>query len=183
MLHKKILIISTSIAFAMTVASQSNADVKIIHNTDDVTNLQAGKVKISINSYGATQVETGRIRLSTDNSVLASRRYKPRRYGKPFPVVKPPNVKIPAIPVVKSPNLKIPAIPVVKSPNLKIPGTTAGTSTTVIQRSETYTNAGGSVQTNRTTTRSSNGSSSNSQSNVIRGDGQSHTNSNHDSDD
>jgi hypothetical protein len=169
MFQKKILIISASIAVSLTVASQANADVTIIHNADGSTNLQAGKVKISTGAYGGSQVETGNIRLSNDDALLVSRRYKPRRYGKPaIPTVKAPNTKIPSIPLVRSPNLKIPAIPTVRVP-------------TVIQRNETYSN--GSVYSNRTSTRSSNGSSSNSQSTVIRGNGHSHTNSNHDSDD
>jgi hypothetical protein len=161
MFQKKILIISTSIAVALTVASQANADVTIIHNADGSTNLQAGKVKISTDANGGSQVETGNIQLSADDAFLVSRRSKYRRYGKP--VIKAPNTKIPSIPVVRSPNLKIPAIP------------------TVIQRNETYGN--GNVYSTRTSTRTSNGSSSSSQSTVIRGDGHSHTNSNHDSDD
>ncbi len=171
MFQKKILIISTSIAVALAVASQANADVTIIHNADGSTNLQAGKVKISTGSYDGSQIETGNIRLSTDDAFFVSRRYKPRRYSKPvIPTVKikVPNTKTPSIPVVRSPNFKIPAIP-----NVGVP--------TVIQRNETYSN--GSVYSNRTSTRSSSGSSSNSQSTVIRGNGHSHTNSNHDSDD
>jgi hypothetical protein len=169
MFQKKMLIISTSVAVALTVAGQANADVTIIQGADGSTQVQAGKVKVSTSAYDGSQVETGNIRLSTDEAFLVSRRSKYRRNGKPaIPTVKAPNTKIPSIPVVKSPNTKIPAIP------------TAGVPT-VIQRNETYNN--GSVYSTRTSTRSSNGSSSNSQSTVIRGNGQSHTNSNHDSDD
>jgi hypothetical protein len=169
MFQKKMLIFSTSIVVSLAVASQANADVTIIHNADGSTNLQAGKVKVSAGAYSGSQVETGNIQLSTDDAFLVSRRYKLRRYGKPaIPTVKVPNTKIPSIPVVRSPNLKIPAIP------------TAGVPT-VIQRNETYGN--GSVYSTRTSTRTSNGSSSNSQSTVIRGNGHSNTNSNHDSDD
>jgi hypothetical protein len=169
MFQKKILIISASIAVSLTVASQANADVTIIHNADGGTNLQAGKVKISNDAYGGSQVETGNVRLSNDDAFLVSRRSKYRRYGKPgIPTVKVPNTKIPSIPVVRSPNFKIPSIPTSGVP-------------TVIQRNETYGN--GNVYSTRTSTRTSNGSSSNSQSTVIRGDGHSHTNSNHDSDD
>ena len=170
MFQKRMLMISTSIAVVVTVASQASADVTIIHNADGGTQVQAGKVRVSTGADGGAQVETDRIRLSNDSSFFVSRRYKPRRSGKPtIPTVKFPNTKIPSIPVVRSPNLRIPAIP-----------TTAGVPT-VIQRNDTY-NRGG-VYSTRTSTRSSNGSSSNSQSTVIRGNGQSHTNSNDDFDD
>jgi hypothetical protein len=169
MFQKKILIISASIAVSLTAASQANADVTIIHNADGSTNLQAGKVKISTGAYGGAQVETGNIQLSNDESFLVSRRSKYRRSGKPtIPTVKVPNAKIPPVPVVRVPGLKIPSIPTTGVP-------------TVIQRNKTYGN--GSVYSTQTSTRTSNGSSSNSQSTVIRGDGHSHTNSNHDSDD
>jgi hypothetical protein len=169
MFQKKILIISTSIAVALTVASQASADVNIIHNADGGTDVQAGNVKVSVGGYGGDQVETGGTRLSTTDAFLVSRRSR-RRYGKPIviPSVKTPNIRIPSVPVVRTPNSKIPSIPIVRVP-------------TVIQRTETYGN--GSVYSTRTSTRSSNGSSSNSQSTVIRGDGHSNTNSNHDSDD
>lgn len=170
MFQKKMLIISTSIAVVLTVAGQANADVTIIHDADGGTQVQAGKVKVSTSSYSGSQVETGNIRLSTDDdSFLVSRRSKYRRYGKP------------AIPTVKVPNAKIPAIPVVKSPKPKIPVTP--TAQTIIQRNETYGSSNGGVYSTQTSTRTSNGSSNNSQSTVIRGNGQSHTNSNHDSDD
>jgi hypothetical protein len=171
MFQKKMLIISTSIAVALTVAGQANADVTIIHDADGGTQVQAGKVKVSTGVNGGSQVETGQIRLSTDEAFLVSRRSKYRRYGKPaIPTVKVPNAKIPPIPVVRSPGFKIPPI---STTTTKVP--------TVIQRNETYSNGG--VYSTRTTTRTSNGSSSNSQTTVIRGDGHSHTNSNHDSDD
>jgi hypothetical protein len=169
MFQKKMLMISTSIAIALTVAGQANADVTIIHDADGGTQVQAGKVKISTDAYGGSQVETGNIRLSNDDAFLVSRRSKYRRSGKPaIPTVKVPNVKIPPIPIVRSPGLKIPSIPTTRVP-------------TVIQRNETYGN--NSVYSTQTSTRTSNGSSRNSQSTVIRGDGHSHTNSNHDSDD
>jgi hypothetical protein len=169
MFQKKMLIISVSIAVSLTAASQANADVAIIHNADGSTSLQAGKVRISTGAGGDSQVETGNVQLSNGEAFLVSRRSKYRRYGKPaIPVVKVPNTKIPPIPVVRVPGLKIPSIPTTGVP-------------TVIQRNETYGN--GSVYSTQTSTRTSNGSSSNSQSTVIRGDGHSHTNSNHDSDD
>ncbi len=171
MFQKKILIISTSIAVALTVADQASADVTIIHNADGGTQVQAGKVKISTGANGGSQLETGQVRLSNDEAFLVSRRSKYRRYGKPtIPTVKIPIGKEPSIPVVRSPSLKIPTIP---STATRVP--------TVIQRNETYGN--GNVYSTRTSTRSSNGSSSSSQSTVIRGDGHAHTNSNHDSDD
>jgi hypothetical protein len=169
MSQKKILVFGTSLAVLLIVASRSNADVTIIHNADGGTDLQAGNVKISTGAHSGAQVETGRSQLSTDDSFLVSRRYKYRRYSKPaISTVKIPNTKIPSVPIVRSPGLKIPDVPTVGVP-------------TVIQRNETYSN--GSIYSTRTSTRSSNGSSSNSQSTIIRGNGQSHTNSNHDSDD
>ncbi len=169
MFRKKILIAGSSIAVALVVASQANADVAIIHNADGSTNLQAGKVKIFTGANGGSQIETGNIQLSNDDAFLVSRRSKYRRGSKipNTPAVKVPNTKIPSIPIVRSPNLKIPAIPTAR--------------TTVIQRNESSGN--GSVYSSRTSTRSSSGSSSNSQSTVIRGNGQSHTNSNNDLDD
>lgn len=161
----KIMVVTTSIAIMLMVANRATADVTIIHNVDGSTELQAGNVKVSTGA----QIEPGRVKLSTDDSLLVSRRYKYRRYSKPaISTVKVPNTKIPSIPIVRSPTLRIPVIPPAGAP-------------TVIQRNETYSNS--SVYSTRTSTRSSNGSSSNSQSTVIRGNGQSHTNSNHDSDD
>jgi hypothetical protein len=169
MFQNKMLIISTSIIVAMTGASQANADVTIIHSADGSTQVQAGNVKISTSDYDGAQVETGQLRSSTNNAFLVSRRYKPRRYKKPIviPTVRVPNTKIPAIPVVRNQNLRIPSIPTVRIPS-------------VIQRTETSGN--GDVYSTRTTTRSSSGGSSNSQSTIIRGNGQSTTNSSNDSD-
>ena len=159
MFQKKILIISTSIAVALTVAGQANAEVTIIHDADGGTQVQAGRVKISTVN-GETQIQTGgSIRFPEQAELTArgnSRRYSNRRYTKPAVG----NIQ------VKIPNVKIKPIYV---PNVSGP--------TVIRSTGT-----GSVYSSQTS-RSSNGGNSNSQTTVIRGDGHNNTNSNHDSDD
>lgn len=158
MFQKKMLIISTSIAVAMTVAGQANADVTIIHDADGGTQVQAGRLKISTGSAG-TQIQTsGSLRLPEQPELTArgnSRRYRNRRYTKP---------------AVGSIQVKIPEINVKP---IRVPSSISGP--TVIR------STGGGVYSSQTS-RSSNGSSSNSQTTIIRGDGHSNTNTNNDSD-
>jgi hypothetical protein len=159
MFEKKMLIISTSIAVSLTIVGQANADVTIIHGADGGTEVQAGRVKISTGD-GGTQLQTGgSLRLPEQAELTArgnSRKYRNRRYTKPAVG----NIQ------VKIPDVRIKPIYV---PNVSGP--------TVIRS----TGGQGGVYSSQTN-RSSNGSSSNSQTTVIRGDGHSNTNSNHDSD-